>query len=314
VDGAQGRVAVADRVDEHPDADEVVDVLEAQLAGDHLLVDRVVVLRAPFHGRLDLGLAQVSGDVLDDVLEVDVAARRALGHQPRDLVEPLGKQRLEGEVFQLPFEGVHPEAVRERREDLQRLARLALLLVPRQITEGAHVVQPVGELDHEDPDVARHGDDHLAHGLGLGRLAVFDLVELGHPVDQRGDHVAEVAPELVERVGGVLDRVVQQRGAQRLGVHAEFGEDRGHRERMGDVRIAALALLLAVVVGRDVIGALDDTHVRLGMCVPERLDQRFEYRIHDGSTLGAEPGEPPADPGGRGRNRGRGSPIALVRC
>ena len=49
------------------------------------------------------------------------------------------------------------------------------------------------------------------------------------------------AAQLVEGVRRVLDRVVQQGGHQgRLG-HADVGQDRGDRERMGDVGVAALA-------------------------------------------------------------------------
>ena len=44
-----------------------------------------------------------------------------------------------------------------------------------------------------------------------------------------------------ERVVGVLDGVVQQRGAQRRLGHAELGQDRGDGQRVGDVGVAALA-------------------------------------------------------------------------
>ena len=54
----------------------------------------------------------------------------------------------------------------------------------------------------------------------------------------------------LQRVAGVLDRVVQQGGDQRGGVHAELGQDRGHRQRVGDVRVAALAQLAAVLLPR----------------------------------------------------------------
>ena len=189
---AERRVAVAHRVHQDADAHQVVDVVEAHVAGDHLLVDGVVVLGAAGHPRLDLGVAQVGGDVLDDLLEEDVAARGALGDQPGDLVVPLGVQRREGQVLQLPLDGVHAQPVGERREDLQHLTRLALLLLPGQVAQRAHVVQPVGELDDQDPDVPGHRDHHLAHGLGLGDLAVLDLVQLGDPVHQGRDLVPEV--------------------------------------------------------------------------------------------------------------------------
>jgi hypothetical protein len=308
VDGAERRVTVADRVDQDPDADQIVDVVEPDVPGDHLLVDRVIVLGAAADRGPDLGLAQVTGDVLDDLLQEHVPARGPLGHQPGDLVVPLGVHGREGQVLQLPLDRVHAEPVGQRGEDLQRLAGLAFLLVPGQVAQCPHVVQPVGQLDHQHPDVAGHGHDHLADGLGLGRVAVLDLVQLGHAVDQGRDVLAEVTAQLGQRVRGVLHGVVQQGRADRVGVHAELGEDRRHRQRVGDVRVAALALLVAVPVGGDVVGALDQPHVRLGVGGPHGLDQRLEDGVHRGDPLGPEPGQAAAHAGTRrGRGGGTGS-------
>ena len=293
---AEGRVAVAYRVHQDADAHQVVDVVEAHVAGDHLLVDGVVVLGPARHPRLDLGLAQVGGDVLDDLLEEDIAARGPLGDQPGDLVVPLGVERREGQVLEFPLDGVHAEPVGQRREDLQRLPRLALLLLPGQVAQRAHVVQPVGELDDQDPDVTGHGDDHLAHGLGLGDLAVLDLVQLGDPVDQGGDLVTEVGPQLVEGVGGVLHRVVQQGRAQRLVVHAQLGQDGGHGERVGDVRVAALALLAGMPVRGHVVGVLDQPDVGLRVGRAHRLDHRLEDGVDPAAAGRPEPGQPPRRP------------------
>ena len=185
VDDAERRVAVLDRIDQDADAHQVVDVVEADVPGDHLLVDRVVVLGTAGDLRVDLGLAQVGADVLDHFLQERLAPRRPVGHQADDLVEPLGVQGREGEVLELPLHRVHAEAVGERGEDLQGLPGLALLLLPGQVAQRPHVVQPVGELDHQHPDVAGHRDHHLADGLRLGGLAVLDLVQLGDAVDQR---------------------------------------------------------------------------------------------------------------------------------
>ncbi len=246
---------------------------------------------------LDLCLAQVGRDLFDHVLEEQLALRGTLGDHPGDLVVPLGIQRREGQVFQFPLDGVHAQPVRQRGEDLQRLLGLALLLLPGQVAQRAHVVQPVGQLDHQHPDVAGHGDDHLAHGLGLGGLAVLDPVQLGDPVDQRRHVVAEVSAQFGEGVGGVLHGVVQQRGAEGVGVHAELGQDRGHRERVGDVRVAALAHLAGVPVGGHLVGAVDEPDVRLGVGSPDRLDQGFEHRVDPAAAGRAEAGQPAADPG-----------------
>ncbi len=297
MDRPERRVAVTHGVDKDADTYQVIDLIEADVPGDHLLVHRVVVLGPPGDPRrLDLGLAQVGGHLLDDLLQEQVAPGGPLGDHPRDLVVPLGVQRGERQVLQLPLDGVHAEPVRERGEDLQRLACLPLLLLPRQVAQRAHVVQAVGELDHQHPDVAGHRDHHLAHGFRLGGLAVLDPVQLGNPVDQRRHVVTEAAAQLVQRVGGVFQGVMQQRGADGLGVHAEFGQDRGHRERMGDVGVAALALLVGVPLGGHLVGAVDEPDVRFGMSSANRLDQRLKHRVHPSSAGCAEAGQPAADP------------------
>ena len=70
----------------------------------------------------------------------------------------------------------------------------ALLLPRRHRGDRAHVVEAVGQLDDEDPQVLGHGHQHLAHGGGLlGLLGVeLDPVELGDAVDD-GGHVAAEA-------------------------------------------------------------------------------------------------------------------------
>ena len=129
----------------------------------------------------------------DDLVEVALALPRVLQHHRLDLGVALRVQHREREVFELPLHVLDAEAVRERRVDVERLLRDALLLRLRQRRDRAHVVQPVGELDQQDADVLRHRDEHLAHRRGLLLLPRVELepVELGDAVDDRGDVGAE---------------------------------------------------------------------------------------------------------------------------
>ena len=243
-------------------------------------------------------------DLGDDLGEELVARRRPLGDHPHDLVVDLGVQRREGEVLELPLEGVHAEPVGQRRVDVEGLARRPLLRGGRDVAQGAHVVQPVGELDDQHPDVARHRDDHLADRLGLRRVAVLHLVELGDAVDEDGDLVTEVGAQRVEGVGRVLDRVVQQRRDERRLGHADVGQDRGHRERVGDVGVAALAHLAGVPLVGDGVGALEEGEVGLGVVGPDGAEERLEDRVGRGRP-GADAGE-----AGAHAARGQGRPLA----
>ena len=230
-------------------------------------------------GGLHLRLAQVGLDLADHLGQELVSRRRPLGDHPHDLIVDLGMQGREREVLELPLDGVHAQPVGQGCVDVEGLAGGAFLALLRHVAQRAHVVEPVGELDHEHPDVARHRHDHLADGLGLGRVAVLHLVELGHAVDHPGDLVAEVLPALLERVRRVLDGVVQQRRHQGRLRHADARQDRGDRQRVGDVGVAALAHLGAVhLLGGDV-RALDQRQVGLGVVGPDGAEERLEHRV-----------------------------------
>ena len=119
-----------------------------------------------------------------------------------------------------------------------------------QRVERAHVVEAVGQLDQDHPDVGGHRDHHLAVVLGLLLVAALegDAGELRDAVDELGDLVAEVLAHVVERRARVLDRVVQQRRADRLGVEAHARADLRHADRVRDELLARLAPLVGVAL------------------------------------------------------------------
>ena len=171
-----------------------------------------------------------------------------VGDHLLDLGVALRVEHRERGVLELPLHVGDAEAVRERRVDVEGLLRDAPLLELRQRRHRAHVVEPVGELDEQDADVLGHRHEHLAQRGGLLRLLGVELeaVELGDPVDDLGDLAPEHPLDLVLGDGGVLDRVVEQRGGEGDVVEAEVGEDQRDPERVGDVGLAGAADLLDV--------------------------------------------------------------------
>ena len=83
--------------------------------------------------------------------------------------------------------------MRQRREDVERLLGLLDLLLLRKRLERAHVVEAIGQLDQDHPDVVGHRDHHLPVVLRLLLVAALegDAGELGDAVDQLGDLLAE---------------------------------------------------------------------------------------------------------------------------
>ncbi len=271
VNGPEGRPAVLLRVDHDPNGHQVVDVVELLAPDHHLLVDGPQVLRAPRHVRLDAHLVEALAHVHQDLLEVLLALGRPGGDHLLDLGVALRVQRGEGQVLELPAHLLHAEAMGQRRVDVEGLLGRAPLLPFGHDGERAHVVQPVGQLDQQDPPVVGHGDEHLADGRGLLRLLRVELeaVQLGHAVDHLGHPVAEGRLDGVEGQSGVLDRVVEEGGGHRLRVEPELGHDRGHGHGVGDVGLAGAPELAVVrLLGR--APGLDD---------------------HGGVVLGTVPGE-----------------------
>ena len=82
----------------------------------------------------------------------------------------LGGEGGERQVLHLPLVVVQPEPLGERHEQLHGRAGDPLALLPLGVVaEGAQVVHPVGELDDEDAQVDRGGEDHLAERLAPRR-------------------------------------------------------------------------------------------------------------------------------------------------
>ena len=99
------------------------------------------------------------------------------------------------------------------------------------------------------------------------------LVELADAVHQGGDVRAETRLHVLQRAGGVLEHVMEQRGLDRAGVQAQIGENLRHGDGVGDVGVAAETLLPGVGLGAELV-RVDDAAELLGRQVAlERADQ-----------------------------------------
>src|SRR5450830_2105969 len=245
---AEDPIAGVDLVDDDPERVDVHDLVEGPALAAHLGVDAVQVLLPSADFTLDAvdgqAVAQGLFDLVDDFLAV------APGAFDR-LVDPRGTHRvhgLEAEVFELYADGVHAQPVGDGRIDFQGFLGDAPAFFAGQHFQRAHVVQPVGELDKNHPDIPGHGHRHLLEvfRLGFGLGLEVHLGQFADPIDQFGHGVAKLRAERFLGDAGVFDHVMQHRGHQALMVHVHVGQNIGHRKRMGDIRLAAAAALAVV--------------------------------------------------------------------
>ena len=216
---------------------------------------------------------------LNDVAPVTPRARQSLGQRavaPRVEV-------LKRELLQLSIDLIQPQAVGDGRVDVERLPSDALTLVGRHGQHGAHVVQPVGQLDENDAHVTRHRQQHFAKRLSLVLLASAEpqTFKLGQPVHQFGCSRTKFFNQFDLGDTLVFNRVMHQRGHDGLRVKAPVGTQARHGDGVGDVGQATGAELPQVGFISELVGLSYQAHVGLGQ-VGQFVDQRRKGRGLDG--------------------------------
>ena len=269
VQDAQCQIAIGIARHDDAETEDVIQLGKALLLAVHLAVDG----EDGFLARLDAGLEAGGGKGVLDVLlhflhQMATTAARVADGLGQCFVAP-GVQILEGQVFQFAVGAVQAQAVGNGSVDFQCFGGDAALRVGLHVRHGAHVVRAVGQLDQDDAHVGGHGQQHLAEGLGLVFLpaAELQLVQFGEAVHQFRHRGAELLRQFFLGDAAVLHGVVQQRGHQGRGVEFPFGTLRSNRNRVRDVRFAALARLAQVRLVCQLVGRAHARDLILGQVV-----------------------------------------------
>ena len=182
----------------------------------------------------------------------------------------------EAEILQFLAQVIHAQPTGDGRVDFQGFAGDAAARFRAHGAEGAHVVQAVGQLDHDDPQIPGHRQEHLAEIFRLGfPLGIeLNLGQLADAVHQFSDFRPEARAELILVVMRVLDDIMQQGGLQGFLVEADVGEDAGHRQGVEDVRLAAFTVNAGVGFGGEIAGLTQTLDLR-----------RFEIVAGDGAQI-----------------------------
>ncbi len=242
------------------------------------------MLRAAFDLGVNAHLRNSLAHLTDDVLEELLALGSLLGDRADELVVRVRIGVAEAQVLELPLDLIDTETVRERRVDVAGLHRDLPLAIRILVLHGTHVVETVRELDEDNADVLGHREEHLAHVL---RLLLFlrrirDPAEFGNAVDQERHVLAEDLGNEFTGNRGILDRIVQERRDERVGVDFKLRQDLRSRDRVDDVRLAGLSLLRAVGLIRENEGAADPVRlvlVRVRLIARDDLVEHVEDLI-----------------------------------
>ena len=275
--GPQRRIAIADALDDYAEGDDVGKLTQIEVLGLHLLPDRI--------GRLDpavdLNVAQarlfhVPAQLLDDIDGHGVPGLAQKGRPLHDRLTRFGHEFEKGQILQLFLQVDHADPRGQRGVNLKRLRSNARPpLIAGDEVKGAHVVQSVGQLDQQHPDVARERQQQLAEILRLFELAagIFETGELSNALDQLTHGGAEAFADIPVGRVGVFDHVVQQRGGDGGRIKPLFGEVSRHAHRVGEVGIARRPGLGGVLELGVIVGSGDHRGIEFGMRVLHPADQ-----------------------------------------
>ena len=256
VNDAQSRVAVLYRAGNDAQGKQIIHLLDGNSLALDLLMGAVDSLDAGFQGAGDFVFLELLGQPVLDLLQQVLPYPSFLLDFLSDLAMRLRVQGGEGKILELAPDLSHAQAVSDGSVDFHGLLGNPLPSLHRKEFQSPHIVEPVGQLDQDDSDVVHHGQEHLAKILRLaGFLGVkAELVDLGEPVDDVGNVLAEFLFDLLQRSDRVLHDVVQQSHADTTGVELHVGQDIGHGQRMVEVRLTRFTRLSIVLFGRKAIG------------------------------------------------------------
>ena len=192
---------------------------------------------------------------------------------------------MQAAILQLLLDVQDAKAVGDGGVHLHGFASLIAALLLRPCIAGAHIVQPVAQLDDHHTHVPAHSQQHLAQVLGLQffNIGELDLGQLGHAVHQQRHFLAKGGFQVVQRGGGILHYVMQQGGGNALGVHAQIQHQPGDCQRVADIGLAAAAAHAVMGVIGQLVGLLDHLHIvglAAGLNGLAQLFPRYDLRAH----------------------------------
>ena len=144
----------------------------------------------------------------------------------------------EGQILQLPFNGIDTETMCQRRINFQCFPGNRLLLMHRHILHRAHIMQTVSQLNQYNADIARHRQKHFAVVFNLAVFLgnIFNFTQLGNTIYQICYHSAELLFDIIELVIRILYHIMQEGSSQCFIIHLQSYKDADNANRMDDVR------------------------------------------------------------------------------
>ncbi len=201
----------------------------------------------------------------------------------REIGKSLGVLVLETELFQFCFDGKQSQPVCQRGVYIQGFPGNFKLLRRSHGRECAHVVQSVGNLDQDYPDIIGHGEQQLPKILCLCRyvLAKHPARYLGQPVHNLRNLIPKQGTDIIDRVIGIFHHIVKQRRRNRGRSQPHLLRyDTGYCQRMHDVGFTGTAAGTFVCLLCHVKSPCDDIHLTTVVGIQVIIQQPLKFFLY----------------------------------
>lgn len=146
-----------------------------------------------------------------------------------EMLEALGLEHF--------LESEDTESISDRSIDIQSLeSDPSSLLRSRMMLEGLHIMEAIGELHDDHSHISDHCEEHLSEAPDRPIIStVLDRFELRETLTDLCDIFSEIFLDILLRVGGVLDHIMEDTRLDRDDIRLHDEEYSGSLERVSDI-------------------------------------------------------------------------------
>ena len=201
VDHTQCSITVLHGIDNDSNREQIIDLIQRLILVLHLLVNAEEMLDSSVDLGLDAGISDVSVHLFDNASDVFLTGALSHGNLVHQIIVHFRLQIFQRKVIQFDLQLTDTQSLCNGTVNLERLPCDPLLAGSGLILQGTHVMQTVCQLDHDDTDILRHGEEHLTQVFGLHLKLLIRLIavfrgqrytlQLGDAVYQKGDILSE---------------------------------------------------------------------------------------------------------------------------
>ena len=234
----QCAIAILNGIYQHANRQQVINFAQLLMVTQHFLMNAVKILRSALNFAADAGLLDSVLQRCHSLINHILALTAFNFYLLNQVIINIRLHITEGQILQLPFNGIDTETMCQRRINFQCFPGNRLLLMHRHILHRAHIMQTVGQLNQYNADIACHRQKHFAIVFNLAIFLgnIFNFAQLGNTIYQIRYHGAELLFDILQLVIRILYHIMQEGSSQCFVIHLQSYKDADNANRMNNIR------------------------------------------------------------------------------